>query len=181
MKRRRATPEVVAELEKLVPLAAPAPASQPEADWHRREAAARGGAGSATDDPAVGYSVAYPLGVAGPILFLDIMFMELKPKIEAPAGGGLEMLEIAPDDAVIKGKTVGDLLAGLPAGIEIAALRRAHHNMPSTHETALAPNDVLLVTGKSREALEEAARCSATDCHEGHASSTATKFYSLAF
>ena len=38
------------------------------------------------DDPAVGYSVSYPFGVAGPILFLYIAFMVLKPKIEAPAG-----------------------------------------------------------------------------------------------
>ena len=40
------------------------------------------------DDPAVGYSVSYPFGVAGPILFLYIAFMVLKPKIEAPTGGG---------------------------------------------------------------------------------------------
>ena len=37
------------------------------------------------DDPAVGYSVSYPFGVAGPILFLYVAFMVLKPKIEAPA------------------------------------------------------------------------------------------------
>ena len=36
------------------------------------------------DDPAVGYSVSYPFGVAGPILFLYIAFMVLKPKIAAP-------------------------------------------------------------------------------------------------
>ena len=34
------------------------------------------------DDPAVGYSVAYPFGVAGPILFLYLAFMVLKPKID---------------------------------------------------------------------------------------------------
>src|SRR3954447_12409499 len=32
------------------------------------------------DDPAVGYSVSYPFGVAGPILFLYLGFMLLKPK-----------------------------------------------------------------------------------------------------
>ncbi|MDM0079497.1 TrkA C-terminal domain-containing protein [Variovorax sp. J31P179] len=110
------------------------------------------------DDPAVGYSVAYPLGVAGPILFLYICFMVLKPKIQAPTGGGIEMLEIAPEDSALKGKTIGDLLAGLPAGIDIAALRRAHHNLPASRSMALAANDVLLVTGPSREALEQAAK-----------------------
>src|SRR6266404_4139964 len=34
------------------------------------------------DDPAVGYSVSYPIGVAGPILFLYVAFLILKPKIE---------------------------------------------------------------------------------------------------
>ena len=47
------------------------------------------------DDPAVGYSVAYPFGVAGPILFLYVAFMVLKPRIETPAGAGMELLEIA--------------------------------------------------------------------------------------
>ena len=37
----------------------------------------------------------YPFGVAGPILFLYIAFMFLKPKIEAPSAAGMEMLEIA--------------------------------------------------------------------------------------
>ena len=36
------------------------------------------------DDPAVGYSVSYPFGVAGPILLLYLFFMVLKPRIEAP-------------------------------------------------------------------------------------------------
>src|SRR4029077_18611052 len=46
------------------------------------------------DDPAVGYSVSYPFGVAGLILFLYIAFMLLKPKIDVPTSTGLEMLEI---------------------------------------------------------------------------------------
>ena len=47
------------------------------------------------DDPAVGYSVSYPFGVAGPILLLYIFFMMLKPKIEAPSAAGLDLLEVA--------------------------------------------------------------------------------------
>src|SRR5882762_7399111 len=46
------------------------------------------------DDPAVGYSVAYPFGVAGPILFLYFGFMFLKPKIQIPTATGMEILEI---------------------------------------------------------------------------------------
>ena len=39
-----------------------------------------------SDGAAVGYSVAYPFGVAGPILFLYIALMVLKPKIAVPTG-----------------------------------------------------------------------------------------------
>ena len=46
------------------------------------------------DDPAVGYSVSYPFGVAGPILFLYFAFMILKPKVEMARRPGMEMLEI---------------------------------------------------------------------------------------
>src|SRR5678815_2477559 len=46
------------------------------------------------DDAAVGYSVSYPFGVAGPILLLYIAFMVLKPKIRVPTGTGMELLEI---------------------------------------------------------------------------------------
>src|SRR6187455_886083 len=47
------------------------------------------------DDAAVGYSVSYPFGVAGPILLLYIIFIFLKPKIDTSGAGGMEMLEIA--------------------------------------------------------------------------------------
>jgi putative transport protein len=38
------------------------------------------------DDPAIGYSVAYPFGVAGPILCLYLAFAILKPKIRTAGG-----------------------------------------------------------------------------------------------
>ena len=84
------------------------------------------------DDPAVGYSVSYPFGVAGPILFLYIAFMILKPKIEAPTASGLEMLEIALRNPDLFGKTLGEVMAALPAGVQIVALRRESRNEPAS-------------------------------------------------
>src|SRR6188472_4173491 len=75
------------------------------------------------DDPAVGYSVAYPFGVAGPILFLYLAFMVLKPKIVAPAGGGMELLEIAVRNPKMVGKSLGELTGTLPGGVRIVGLR----------------------------------------------------------
>src|SRR3954469_16756880 len=47
-----------------------------------------------SDDPAVGYSVSYPFGVAGPILFLYAAFALLRPRLAASAGSTIELLEI---------------------------------------------------------------------------------------
>ena len=110
------------------------------------------------DDPAVGYSVSYPFGVAGPILFLYIAFMILKPKIEVPAGGGLELLEIALRNPDLYGRTLGEVMSGLPAGVQIVALRRAHHNEPAAPNVVVAEGDVVLATGPSKEALGAAAK-----------------------
>src|SRR3954466_11568080 len=62
------------------------------------------------DDPAVGYSVSYPFGVAGPILFLYVAFMVLKPKIETPTGSGMELLEISVRNPALSGKTMVELM-----------------------------------------------------------------------
>jgi putative transport protein len=67
------------------------------------------------DDPAVGHSVAYPFGVGGPILFLYIVFTLLKPKIQVPAGAGLELLEIAVRNPELSGRSLGELMTALPS------------------------------------------------------------------
>ena len=110
------------------------------------------------DDPAVGYSVAYPFGVAGPILFLYLAFMLLKPKIEAPAGGGTELLEIAVRNPELSGKSLGDIVTALPAGVQIVALRREGRNEPASPNFVIAENDVVLAVAPSRDALAEAGK-----------------------
>jgi putative transport protein len=107
------------------------------------------------DDPAVGYSVAYPFGVAGPILFLYIAFMVLKPKIETPTGSGMELGEVALRNPELFGKTIGDLMTTLPAGVQIAALRRAGHNEPASPNFVVGADDVLFMVGPSKEILKQ--------------------------
>jgi putative transport protein len=110
------------------------------------------------DDPAVGYSVSYPFGVAGPILLLYIAFMILKPKLEASAVAGLELLEVAIRNPDLFGKTLGEVMSGLPAGVQIVALRRAHHNEPASPNMVVAEGDVVLASGPSKETLGAAAK-----------------------
>jgi putative transport protein len=107
------------------------------------------------DDPAVGYSVSYPFGVAGPILFLYFAFMILKPKVDATASGGLEMLEIALRNPEHFGRTLGEVMSGLPPQVKIVALRTGHHNQPAGHGHIVAEDDVVLVVGPNKEVLEQ--------------------------
>lgn len=108
------------------------------------------------DNPAVGYSVSYPFGVAGPILFLYIAFMFLKPKIEPTSSSGFEMLEIALRNPDFYGKTLGELMSALPAGVQISALRRHGHNEPASPNLVLAEDDVLFAVAADKEGLAKA-------------------------
>ena len=105
--------------------------------------------------------MSYPFGVAGPILFLYFAFMILKPKIEARTVAGLEMLEIALRNQEHFGRTLGEVMSGLPADVQIVALRRAHHNQPASPGHVVAENDVVLVVGSSQGGARAGAKASA--------------------
>lgn len=119
------------------------------------------------NDPAVGYSVSYPFGVAGPILFLYIVFIILKPKIETSVGSGLDMLEILVRNPETSGKTLGEVITALPAGVQIVAMRRDGRNEPASPNAVIAEDDVLLAVADSKEALGHASRSLGEMAH-GH-------------
>jgi putative transport protein len=108
------------------------------------------------DEAAVGYSVSYPFGVAGPILALYLTFMFGKPRIEVAAGSGLELLEIGLKQPRFFGKTVSELMTALPAQVQIVALRRDRQNQPASLSAVVAEGDVLLAVGPTRAVLIEA-------------------------
>src|SRR5262249_47613647 len=110
------------------------------------------------DDPAIGYSVSYPFGVAGPILLLYLTFILLKPGVCPSPGTGLELLEIAVQRPEYFGKRLGELTADLPSDVRIVAVRRNNRNQPASPEISLAANDVLLVVGPSKEMLDQASK-----------------------
>ena len=109
-----------------------------------------------TDGAAVGYSVAYPFGVAIPILCIYMLNAWLKPKIEQPAGQQLELAEIALLNPDFIGIRFPELVARLPAGVVIAAVRREHHNQLPSDDLVLKADDVLMATGTDKAALQTA-------------------------
>ncbi|BDB24519.1 YidE/YbjL duplication [Cupriavidus sp. P-10] len=109
------------------------------------------------DGAAVGYSVAYPFGVAGPILCLYCLGAVLKAKVEAPPAKVIELAEISLRNREIIGLTIAELKARLPAGLSVAAVRREHHNQLPTEDLVLRADDVLLATATDPTLLQEAA------------------------
>lgn len=106
-------------------------------------------------DPSIGYSVAYPFGVIGPILCIYFMTRRVKPKFpqrpprfhmgEILLGGGYS------------GQTLDDLTKALPAGVQVALMRKAGENIIPTGDTVLASGDALMVVAEREEAVAEAA------------------------
>lgn len=105
---------------------------------------------------AVGYSVAYPFGVAIPILGIYMLNALLKPKIEQPAGQVVETAEIALQNSAFHGVSFPELASRLPAGVMIAAIRREHRNVLPTDDFIFAGGDVLLATSTDKAALQNA-------------------------
>ena len=62
-------------------------------------------------DAAVGYSLAYPLGVAGPILCMYVYLAIFKPKIAAPADRLMKPVEVRVRNATLIGRRFVDLQA----------------------------------------------------------------------
>lgn len=114
-------------------------------------------AATGTKDAATGYAVSYPFGVAGPILFLYIVFLILKPKYDAPVSSGVELQEIVVHSPDFIGKSIASLMTALPSGVQIVALRRAHRNELASPAAVIAADDVFLAAGPSKEALTQAA------------------------
>ena len=115
-------------------------------------------AAAGNKDPATGYAVSYPFGVAGPILFLYVMYLILKPKYEAPVSTGVEFQEIAVRNPDFFGKTLAEIMTALPAEVQVTALRRASQNQPASPAFVIAEDDVLFTVGPTKEMLVQAAK-----------------------
>lgn len=116
--------------------------------------AAIGAAGN--NDPALGYSVAYPFGLIAPILCIYFANVLLKPKLAAATGTGLELREIAVRNPQVVGRPLAEVSAELPAGVRIFVVRQSNQNRVPAPDIVLAYNDVVALAGESEGAIESA-------------------------
>ncbi len=106
--------------------------------------------------PAVGYSVAYPFGVAGPILCMYLYMAIRKPKIDPPKEQRILPLEVSLENTQWVGKAFAELARKLPYDIQVVAIREAGHNHVPCPETILQAHTELLIVGTDPARLEEA-------------------------
>ncbi len=107
------------------------------------------------NEPSIGYSVAYPFGVIGPILCIYFMTRLAKPKfpVKAPR---FQMSEITLSHAG-EGLTLKSLAKDLPTGVQVTMVRKAHANLLPADDLELAAGDGLLVVAESQADIEAAA------------------------
>ena len=77
------------------------------------------------NDPALGYSVAYPFGLIAPILCMYFANVLLKPSLAAATSTGLELQEVVVRNAQAIGHPLSELTAALPSGVQIIAVRQS--------------------------------------------------------
>jgi putative transport protein len=106
-------------------------------------------------EPSIGYSIAYPFGVIGPILCIYFMTQMVKPKFPAKAQR-FHMGEISIGEKV-SGQTLEEIEKGLPSGVQVTMVRKGGQNVVPSGDIALASGDALLVVAEEEAAIAEAA------------------------
>ncbi len=96
--------------------------------------------------PAIGYSVAYPIGIIVPILCIFTFARLVKARLApAPAPPGIVEIVLADNR---QGTTVAEVTAGLPPGVHIVAVRQGRTNKLPDPQIRLDAGDGLLLFGE---------------------------------
>lgn len=116
-------------------------------------------------DPSIGYSIAYPFGVIGPILCIYFMSRLVKPSFP-PKAQRFHMGEISIGET-FAGRTLDDITRDLPSGVQVTMVRHAGRNVVPTAATAIASGDAVLVVADRRKPSRTPPRCSAASSLDG--------------
>jgi putative transport protein len=106
-------------------------------------------------DPSIGYSIAYPFGVIGPILCIYFMTRMVKPTFP-PKAQRFHIGEIALG-AAAEGRVLSDLSKEMPAGVQITMVRVGDENIMPREDLVLSRENGLLVVSDTEEGLAQAA------------------------
>ena len=90
-------------------------------------------------DPSIGYSIAYPFGVIGPILCIYFMTRRVQPKFP-PKAQRFHMGEVTLGDNCA-GRTLAELSKDLPSGVQVTMVRKGDQNVVPSADIVLASGD----------------------------------------
>jgi putative transport protein len=105
-------------------------------------------------DPSIGYSIAYPFGVIGPILCIYFMTRMVRPKFPAKVQR-FHMGEIT-IGAAFAGGTLDQLTKKLLHDVQVTMVRKAGQNIVPMGDTPLSAGDAVLVVAESQDAIANA-------------------------
>src|SRR5882757_6533357 len=108
-----------------------------------------------SSDPSIGYSVAYPFGVIGPILCIYFMTRRVQPKFP-PKAQRFHMGEITLGDNSA-GRSVDELGKDLPDGVQVTMVRKDGQNIVPSGDLLLAAGDGLMIVAEEESAIASAA------------------------
>jgi len=106
-------------------------------------------------DPSIGYSVAYPFGVIGPILCIYFMTRQVQPKFP-PKAQRFHMGEITLGEN-FAGRTLDEIRSDLPPGVQVTMVRQGGQNVVPTGNLMVASGDGLLIIAEEQAAIAQAA------------------------
>src|SRR5215813_7639203 len=106
-------------------------------------------------DPSIGYSIAYPFGVIGPILCIYFMTRVVQPKFP-PKAQRFHMGEISIGEN-FSDRKLGELEKQLPNGVQVTMVRKGGQNVVPSADIMLSTGDGVLVIAEREEAIGEAA------------------------
>jgi putative transport protein len=106
-------------------------------------------------EPSIGYSIAYPFGVIGPILCIYFMTRHVKPSFP-PKVQRFHMGEITLGQD-FESRALEMLSKDLPAGVQITMVRKGSKNLVPSPDIVLTGNDGLMVIAESEEDIAGAA------------------------
>ncbi|PWS36072.1 YidE/YbjL duplication [Falsiroseomonas bella] len=108
------------------------------------------------NEPSIGYSVAYPFGVIGPILCFYFLTRRVKPTFP-PKPARFHMGEITIERLPEAGSTLGKVMSLLPEGVQVSTVRQEHRNRLPDADLELRVGDALMVAADRAEAIQETA------------------------
>ena len=106
-------------------------------------------------DPSIGYSIAYPFGVIGPILCIYFMNRIVKPKFPAKAQR-FQMGEISIGKSHA-GKRLDELMTKVLSSVQVTMVRKDGRNLVPEADTVLSAGDAILVIAEQNEEIVKAA------------------------